>query len=186
MKVFRGAMNEMISSMGHMQDLVYLPLSNVRFPAPTMIVYSQLIEIVTFEIFPTDDWYPLWFDLKTTKPFSTQFAAFDYGDTTFMLLIGSLWIFIVFLLLKYPLFFLVRGSKYRFSNSIANFLRKELFWTGPVDLLLTGYIEFMIASFVNCQKLAWVGWGIYVSHVSMLFIMMLLVFFPLRLMILHR
>ena len=116
MKVFRGAMNEMISSMGHMQDLVYLPLSNVRFPAPTMIVYSQLIEIVTFEIFPTDDWYPLWFDLKSTEPFSTQFAAFDYGDTTFMLLIGSLWIFIVFLLLKYPLFFLFRGSKYRFSN----------------------------------------------------------------------
>jgi hypothetical protein len=70
MKVFRGAMNEMIGTMSHMQDLVYLPLSNVRFPATTMYVYSELIEIVTFDIFPTDDWYPIWFDLKTTEPFS--------------------------------------------------------------------------------------------------------------------
>jgi len=92
LKVFRGTVNEMIGTMSHMQDLVYLPLSNVKFPATTMYVYSELIEIVTFDIFPTDDWYPIWFDLKTTGPFSTSFAAFLYDSTIFVLLVGSLWI----------------------------------------------------------------------------------------------
>ena len=74
--MFKGAANEMVGSMSQLQNLVYIPLSEIKFPATTLYLYSNMIEIVTFDFFPTDDWYPAWFNLSTTEPFSPKFALF--------------------------------------------------------------------------------------------------------------
>jgi hypothetical protein len=135
--------------MAAMQDLVYFPLSTVPFPATTMLLYQQVIEIVVFDILPTDDWYPVWFNLPTTEPFSPEFERFKYESTTFMETSGSLWLFLVLLILKYPLFWLVKNTKFHWCSRIENSLRDELFWASPIDLMITGYIEFVFAALVN-------------------------------------
>jgi len=67
---------------------------------------------VVFDILPTDDWYPIWFDLPSTKPFSLEFERFDYGRTTFIESSGSMWIFGMVIVLKYPLFWFVKNTKF--------------------------------------------------------------------------
>ena len=146
-------MNQVIGMMTFMQDLAYIPLSKVPFPATTMLVYSSLIEMVTFELCPTDDWFKWWFNLPTGRPFSPEFEAFDYGSTNFMYSIGTLWIFWVLLLMKYPFYWLFSSkSNWRLCRYLKNNLREELFWSAPVEFMLGGYIEFAIAVFVNYSE----------------------------------
>ena len=132
-----------------MQDLVYFPLSKVKFPATAMLIYSVIIEIVTFDLFPTDDWYPAWFDLPAVKPFSPEFEVFDYWSTIFMISIGSLWMIGVLILLKYPIYYIFKDSRFWVFRWIANSLKQGLFWATPVDFMLTGYVEFVFAVLIN-------------------------------------
>lgn len=150
MAVFRGSMNEMLGSMSSMQDVVYFPLLEAQFPANTMYLYSEIIEIVSFDIYPTDDWYPVFFELKTTKPFSPKFAAYKYDSTTYMLSVGSLWLLGAVLIFKYPLYYMVKNCKFGFCRKIEKDWREELFWLSPVDFMISGYIEFTFAAFINC------------------------------------
>ena len=136
-----------------MQDLVYLPLSTVKFPATTMYLYSKIIEVVTFDILPTDDWYAAWFNFPKAVPFSPAFEAFDFWSTNFIISVGSMWIFGIIMLLKYPLFYLIRGSKYRVFRWLEKSMREGLFWESPVDFMLTGYIDFTIAVLQNYPHL---------------------------------
>jgi hypothetical protein len=147
--VFKPLMNQVIGSMAAMQDLVYFPLSTVPFPATTMLLYQHIIEIVVFDILPTDDWYPDWFDLPLTEPFSPEFERFDYDSSLFIESAGPMWIFGVLLILKYPLFWFVKNSKYQLLGRIENNLRDELFWASPIDFMITGYVEFVFAALVN-------------------------------------
>jgi hypothetical protein len=44
--------------MGFMQLVVVMPLLDVKFPPTALILFGQIISIVTFDILPTDDFYP--------------------------------------------------------------------------------------------------------------------------------
>ena len=56
--MFRGAMAEIIGMLGFMQLVVYFPLLSVKFPPIANILYKQLTSIVTFDLIPTDEFYP--------------------------------------------------------------------------------------------------------------------------------
>jgi hypothetical protein len=140
---------------------------------------------VVFDILPTDDWYPIWFDLPSTKPFSLEFERFDYGRTTFIESSGSMWIFGMVIVLKYPLFWFVKNTKFQFCGRIEKSMRDELFWASPIDFMITGYIEFVFAALVNYQRMAWVGWGIWVSNFSLMAVQILMLAFPIALWILQ-
>jgi len=114
-----------------------------------MYIYSHIIEIVTFDLFPTDDWYPSWFNLPKAIPFSPEFEAFDFWSSNFIISLGSLWLAGVIMGLKYPLFYLIRNSRFRILRWLEKIMSEELFWESPVDYMLTGYIEFVIAVLQN-------------------------------------
>jgi hypothetical protein len=92
-------MNELLGMLLHFQNLVYLPLGKFDFPAISMLLYKEIIEITTFDMFPTDDWYPAWFDLPYSPPFNREFEAFKFDGTIFILNLGSLWIIFVTMIL---------------------------------------------------------------------------------------
>jgi hypothetical protein len=75
-------------------------------------VYSTLIEVVTFDVFPTDSWYPVWLNLRANDPFSKKFEIFGYDSTTWVLSVGSMWFLGVILAIKFPVFYLVKGSRF--------------------------------------------------------------------------
>ena len=86
-------MQDIIGMMGFMQLVVVLPLLDIKFPPTAMILYNQLIGIVTFDIIPTDDFYPFLFRLPESDPISMSFEDFDYGTTDYLMNMGSMFIF---------------------------------------------------------------------------------------------
>ena len=88
----QGSMNQILGTIAFLQLIVYLPLVDIKFPPTALILYEQIISFVTFDLLPTDDWFPVWFDIRETEPLSKQFNDYDYGQTVFIMNLGTLWI----------------------------------------------------------------------------------------------
>ena len=56
--------------MGFMQLVVFMPLLDVKFPPTALILYEKIITIVTFDVLPTDYFYPYIFNLPESDPMS--------------------------------------------------------------------------------------------------------------------
>ena len=52
---------------GILQLVVYLPLLNVNFSPPAMLLYEQIVEIVVFELLPTEKFFPELLNLKPAE-----------------------------------------------------------------------------------------------------------------------
>jgi len=94
-------MGPLIDMLGFFQLVVYFPLLDLKFPPVTGILFDSLISLVTFDLLPTDDYYPLmfggadskWFELSTkqNEPLNGRFGDFDYGRF-FIMNLGSMWL----------------------------------------------------------------------------------------------
>jgi len=98
---FTNALNEILGMLIYLQLVVYMPLMSVKFPATALILFGRIIEVVTFSLLPTDDWFPIWFNIPETKaigclddelPCDERFKEFDYSSTNFVINLGSLFL----------------------------------------------------------------------------------------------
>jgi hypothetical protein len=97
-------MAEILGTLTFMQLVIYMPLINVHFPGLARVLYESMVSLVCFDLFPTDDWYPAWFDIKETNAIGClegegpdklcrpHFIDFDYGSLNFLINLGSLFI----------------------------------------------------------------------------------------------
>jgi hypothetical protein len=51
-------MAEILGMLGFLQLIVYLPLIDVKFSPTALLLYNALTEIITFDLLPTDTFYP--------------------------------------------------------------------------------------------------------------------------------
>jgi hypothetical protein len=70
LSVLRPFLNELLGMVTHFQNMVYLPLGKFKFPAVSILLLNEVISVTTFDMFPTDDWYPAWFDLPNSAPYN--------------------------------------------------------------------------------------------------------------------
>ena len=57
------ALGEIMSSIGFLQLIVFMPLIKVKFPANAKAITDKMIQIATFDLYKTDDLYPMIFEL---------------------------------------------------------------------------------------------------------------------------
>ena len=83
-----------------------MPLIDLKFPGNARIVNDKLINIATFDILPTDDWYPVIFDfeLDNEAPINERWEALGFETTNLIMNLGS--IYVVFLYLIFSFFML--------------------------------------------------------------------------------
>ena len=91
--VFNFAMAELLGMFAIVQLLIYFPLLNVSFPGMALILWEKVIEVVSFDLLQTDDWYPDYFGFDEThyigclegdeadKNCLQHFNNFDFGNT---------------------------------------------------------------------------------------------------------
>jgi hypothetical protein len=92
--LFSGAMNEVLGMMGFLQLVIYLPLVDVKFPPTAQLLYNQLTSIVTFDLLPTDDFYPLIFSFPESTTLNDSFSDFDFGRF-YIMNMGSLFLVVI-------------------------------------------------------------------------------------------
>jgi hypothetical protein len=76
-KIFFQKLYDIIS---YMQLVVYHPLLPVTFPANMILINDELIEISTFDLWPTDDWFPpiFKFDEAKFEPLNERYNDFKF------------------------------------------------------------------------------------------------------------
>ena len=75
----------------------------INFPGNVMVVNEQLLEIATFDIVPTDDFYPQIFNLDTDnmEPLNKHYEAANFETQNLLLNMGSLLLVLLFIKLKF-------------------------------------------------------------------------------------
>ena len=74
--------------------IVHLLAIKLNNPDQTMIFYSELFELASFDIIPTDYIYDWMFDFEN-NPLTEALDAVGYSSTYTIFNLGSLFIFIV-------------------------------------------------------------------------------------------
>ena len=59
-----------------------------------MLVYEELIGLSTYEIFPTEEFFPLFMEMPDRGSFNDRFERLDYDSYYSTMILGS--VFIVF------------------------------------------------------------------------------------------
>ena len=96
--------------------IVDTPLINVQYPANAYRVYAVMITIATFDILPTDKFYPKIFPLpEDDAPFNDKFNDLGFVSLYFVgnfgsALIGVIWLLVCYIM--YPITKCFKGNKY--------------------------------------------------------------------------
>ena len=99
----------------NIQMIVDTPLINVQYPANAHRVYAVMITIATFDILPTDKFYPYIFPLPDDdEPFNDKFDNLGFGSLYLVgnfgsALIGVIWLLMCYIL--YPMTKCCKGKK---------------------------------------------------------------------------
>ena len=101
-----GSLNQVWGMVNNMQIVLHAPLLNLQFPANAFLLYDVMIPVATFDILPTDDFFPVFFpDLPEDDPFTDKFDRMDIGSSYIVMNLGTMLLifcFYVGLFIIYP------------------------------------------------------------------------------------
>lgn len=79
-----------------------------------------MTSLVTFDLLPTDDWFPIIFAFPDNKTLNASFEDFDFKQF-FIMNLGNLFIMILVTLFQFPIYYLARCCN---SNSYGMKIQK--------------------------------------------------------------
>jgi hypothetical protein len=76
------------------------------FPGNMLLVNKELIEMATFDVWPTDDWFPLIFQFNKEEfaPLNEKYNDFKFETQNFIMIMGSLYLQFAILIVKLFIF----------------------------------------------------------------------------------
>lgn len=129
-------------------------LSNVSVPANATCFYAFFLDIVNFDILPTDGIYAWAFELSQGEAISINFDLLGY-DTIYMIKnLGSVFIFMMYFpIMALAIFIIKRIKNYGdFQQKIkAKLLKVEssMYWNELFAFMIDGYIVFAVTAAIN-------------------------------------
>lgn len=176
--LFSGAMNDLLGMLGFMQLVVYLPLLDLKFPPTALLLYNQITNIVTFDLLPTDSFYPYMFDFPEFTSINESFEDFDF-KRFFIINLGSLWIVITVTLIQFPLYYCAKCCGIK---KIVNYYKESQFWGTPLDVIMGSYLEICFACLINYILFTTEGetysYGVWINNIYLFAGSILVVAYP--------
>ena len=146
----------------HMQIVLHLPFMRIPMPANAITYFSNLISIVMFDVLSPEWTTRLVLNFDDNKHFEYMSYTYDqvrdlgYMSHSSIMILGSLWIFAIHVLLQYPLFYLLKlvkhKSKGRFEFKFMHKWALNLFFPQIIGLSIEGYLEWIIAAYLNIDR----------------------------------
>lgn len=159
------------SSINFMQLIVYHPLMQIHTPASVQTLNEFLVSLATFDLFPTDDYYPMIFgfteDRTDWQPLNDLFLDVKFETKNVIMNMGSLYLIYLWLSVKLVLIVvfviitvtcntcLQRPMARRFKSYIM-----ADFWSGIFSYYTEAYIEigFAVGISVISMSSDWKGY----------------------------
>jgi len=107
-----------------------------------------MIELATYDLLPTDEFFPVMFNLKDLKPINERFNYLDFISSNFLMNMGSLFLVWLIMLLQTVLYLLTSIKCWKENKCVTrvrNFSSGGLFWTGFIEFLMQAYLEIAFA-----------------------------------------
>ena len=126
------------------------PLLRINMPANVGVYFNCLMQIAAFDFWETEEFYYEVLDGYETEPYTRNFGIIGFESMWFINNMGLMGIIILLL----PLIFLIRPLLARCDdnmhvNRLRSFLKKHLFWTVWIRLLIELYIIFTLCVTIN-------------------------------------
>jgi len=118
-------------------------------------MYEKMISMASFDLFYTDDWFPLIFSFTDDAPHSDGFEAANMESTYTIMNLGTLFVIFLFGLLQYVLYAIAKMLQKCCScreNSCTKKLKRDLFWGLPMNFIYQSYFEVAFALLLNYER----------------------------------
>ena len=139
-------MNQVLNLVTSIQLMVHTPLLNVQFPANAFVLYEELIKLVMFELFPAQDIFPKYMDFPDRGYFNEKFERLDYGSFYSIMLLGTVFLIMLWMLMLYFLCLLIAMCRMccLWPQNILRSLKKQLFCKQWVIFSYATFLEIII------------------------------------------
>ena len=113
----------------------------------------ELFEVVSYEVLPTDEIYPLYFDFPEHEMLNERFERMNYDSYYSIMGLGFLLIIIVWLLALYPIYFLLWLCRLRcrWPENIMKWLWSTLFWKQWILFVDASFLELTLVVLLQAQ-----------------------------------
>jgi len=151
--LLQGSLQQLFSTIKKMQILVHMALVNVSLPANASMFFAYLLQIVAFDVVPTDNAYDTIFSFEESKPVTTNFELMGYESVYAIRNLGSM--FLIFILAAMAGAFLAISSisKSAKVHEYRGMVKERLFWNGILSFLNETYIILCVSFMLNLQVL---------------------------------
>jgi len=151
---------KIFDAINFLQIVVYHPLLNLDFPANMLIVNYQLIDIATFDILPTDDFFPTVFNMNTTdmQPLNDNYNDFRFETLNILLNMGSLYLVFLWILAQFLILGITGLRCFKENRCVSKFrdlTTTGLVWTTVIDFSFSAYFEILYAVFLHWKGHSW-------------------------------
>ena len=157
----------------NLQIIIHSPLINVQFPGNAFMIYEVMITVATFDILPTDDWFPLVLtQLPEEDAYTDKFDRMDYGSPFTVMNMGTMFLIFLYYVMLYTIYpcFDSCGRHIKCSKKCAKTLRKMLFWNHAIVFLQEGLLEILLVTAINFiyiheAEAPWDNWNLVLNNV---------------------
>jgi len=136
-----------------MQIVVHMSLVNISMPGNASVFFGYLLQIVAFDMVPTDDPYDAIFGFETSKPVSLNFELIGYESVYFIRNMGSMFLLILLTTFVVILYAATSCSKNVKVYKYRQMVKEKLFFNGIFAFLEDTYIIICVSFALNLAVL---------------------------------
>lgn len=103
------------------------------------------MELATYDLLPTDDLFPIVFNIKNLKPINERFEYLDFISNNFLMNMGSM--FVVWLFMCLQIIFHLVGTytpllkEKACCKKLTKWVSGGIFWGSFIEFLMQAYLE---------------------------------------------
>ena len=158
-----------------------IPLFKISLPSNIAVVFSVLMHIASFDIFPTEWLFDKIFkDLEHTNPLTVNFEAVGFESLWLIYNLGSITIIILGLpfLMLFVLILSALGKYFHKAEAASHYLKRKLFWNAFIRLITESYTMLIIGCMINSKHIKWYNLSAGINSLLVYLIFIVLISYP--------
>lgn len=120
------------------------------------MLYEVMISVATFDILPTDAFYPDMFpNLSEEEPFSDKFERLGYETQYIIMNMGTMFLVFSFNMILLAIYYPAKllGLSYLRCRRLSRKIGKVMFFRWQLIFVQEAYLDLFISACINFQKL---------------------------------
>jgi len=147
--LLQGSLQQLFSTIKKMQILVHMALVNISLPANASMFFAFLLQVVAFDVIPTDGPYDAIFGFQESNPLTLNFELIGYESVYCIRNLGSMFLMFLLATLTGVILAITSISKSAKIHHYRGVVKEKMFWNGIFSFLNETYIILSVSFMLN-------------------------------------